>query len=92
MVLKQMGASVWVWEVYNDREGSRTKSESHLRGDHSNWIYRKWRLIEMILGIQDTRIRANTKVSVTGTKKSEVISFLFLILTLSLPSSLKVLA
>ena len=92
MVLKQMGASVWVWKVYNDREGSRTKSESHLRGDHSNWIYRKWRLIEMILGIQDTRIRANTKVSVTGTKKSEVISFLFLILTLSLPSSLKVLA
>jgi len=92
MVLKQMGASVWVWKVYNDQEGSRTKSESHLRGDHSNWIYRKWRLIEMILGIQDTRIRANTKVSVTGTKKSEVISFLFLILTLSLPSSLKVLA
>ena len=46
----------------------------------------------MILGLQDTRIRANTKVSVTGTKKSEVISFLFLILTLSLPSSLKVLA
>ena len=92
MVLKQMGASVWVWEVYNDWEGSRTKSESHLGGDHSNWIYGKWRLIEMILGIQDTRIRANTKISVTGTKKSEVISFLFLTLILSLPSSLKVLA
>ena len=46
----------------------------------------------MILGIQDTRLRANAKVYVTGPKKSEVISFLFLILTLSLPSSLKVLA
>ena len=32
MVLKQMGASVCVWEVYNDREGSRTQSESKLRG------------------------------------------------------------
>ena len=34
MVLKQMGASVSVWEVYNVREGSRTKSESQLRGAH----------------------------------------------------------
>ena len=32
MVLKQMGASVCVWEVYSVREGSRTKSESKLRG------------------------------------------------------------
>ena len=87
-----MGTSVWVWDMYNDWEGSRTKSESHLRGDHSNWIYRKWRLIEMILGIQDTRIRANTKISVTGPRESEVISSLFLTLTLSLSSSLKVLA
>ena len=34
MVLKQTGASVCFWEVYNDREGSRTKSESQLRGAH----------------------------------------------------------
>ena len=92
MVLKQMGASVCAWEVYNVWEGSRTKSESHLRGDYSNWPQGMGRLIEMILGIQDTWIRANKKISVTGPKKSEVISFLFLILTLSLPSSLKVLA
>ena len=32
MVLKQMGASVCVWEVHNDQEGSGTKSEAHLRG------------------------------------------------------------
>ena len=92
MVLKQTGDFVCVWEVYNDWEGSRTKSESHLGGDHSNWIYGKWRLIEMILGIQDTRLRANTKISVTGPNKSEVISSLFLPLCLSLPSSLMVLA
>ena len=46
----------------------------------------------MILGIQDTRIRANTKISVTWPKKSEVISSLFLTLGLSLPTSLMVLA
>ena len=32
MVLKQMGASVYVWEVYKDREESRTQSESKLLG------------------------------------------------------------
>ena len=32
MVLKQIGVSVCVWQVYNDQEGSRTKSESKLRG------------------------------------------------------------
>ena len=46
----------------------------------------------MILGIQDTKIRANKKISVTEPKKSEVISSLFLILTLSLCSSLWILA
>ena len=40
----------------------------------SNWLQGKGRLIEMILGIQDKRIRANTKISVTGPKKSEVIN------------------
>ena len=33
-MLKQIGASFCVWEVYSDREGSRTKSKSQLRGAH----------------------------------------------------------
>ena len=41
MVLKQTGASVCVWEVYNDQEGSRTKSESQLRGAHLHLASRK---------------------------------------------------
>ena len=80
-----MGASLF------GSEGSRTKSESKLREAHSNWLQGKGRLIEMILGIQDTRIKANIKISVTGTKKSEVISSLFLTLALSLPFSLMIL-
>ena len=51
----------------------------------SSWLQGKGRLSEMILGIQDTRLRADTKISVTGPKKSEVISFYF---TLSLFHSL----
>ena len=41
MVLKQTGASVCVWEVYNDWEGSKTKSESQLRGAHLHLASRK---------------------------------------------------
>ena len=41
MVLKQTGAFVCVWEVYNDWEGSRTKSESQLRGAHLHLASRK---------------------------------------------------
>ena len=41
MVLKQRGASVSVWEGYNDWEGSRTKSESQLRGAHLQLASRK---------------------------------------------------
>ena len=51
----------------------------------SIWLQGKGRLSEMILGIQDTRLRANTKTSVTGPKKLEVISSLFHTLTLSFP-------
>ena len=51
----------------------------------SIWLKGKGRLSEMILGIQDTRLRANTKTSVTGPKKLEVISSLFHTLTLSFP-------
>ena len=41
MVLKQMCASVCVWELYNDREAFRTKSESQLRGAHLQLASRK---------------------------------------------------
>ena len=57
---------------------------------NSNWLQGNGRLIEKILGIQDTGIRANTEISVTGPKKSEVISSLFPTLALSLFSSLGV--
>ena len=57
---------------------------------NSNWLQRNGRLIEMILGIQETKIRANKKISLTKPKKLEVISSLFLTLSLSLPSSLGV--
>ena len=32
MVLKQMGASFWVWEVHHNQGGSRTKFEALGRG------------------------------------------------------------
>ena len=51
----------------------------------STWLQGKGRLIEVILGIQDTRLRANTKISLTGPKKSVVISSLFHTLTVSFP-------
>ena len=41
MVLKQTGATVCVWEVHNDQEGSTTKSESQLRGAHLHLASRK---------------------------------------------------
>ena len=41
MVPKQTGASVCVWEVYSDWEGSRTKSESQLRRAHLQLASRK---------------------------------------------------
>ena len=41
MGVKKSGASVSVWEMYNDWEGSRTKSESQLRGAHVQVASRK---------------------------------------------------
>ena len=41
MVLKQTGATVCVWDGYNDQEGSRTKSESQLRGARLHLASRK---------------------------------------------------
>ena len=50
-------------------------SLSHRREEPNfNWLQGKGKLIEMVLGVQETRITANTKISVTGPKKSEVIS------------------
>ena len=40
-MLKQTGATLCVWEVYNDRDRSRTKSESQLRGAHHPLASRK---------------------------------------------------
>ena len=59
---------------------------------NSKWLSGKGELIGRILGIQDTGTRADSKISVTGPKKSEVISFLLFILALSPLSSLTVLA
>ena len=41
MVLKQMGASVWVWEVHNVWEGSGTNSETQVRGAQLQLASRK---------------------------------------------------
>ena len=41
MVLKQMGASFWVWEVHHNQGGSRTKSEPLGRGAQLQLISRK---------------------------------------------------
>ena len=43
MVLNQMGASVCVWEVHNDQEGSCAKSEAQLRGAQLQLASRKGR-------------------------------------------------
>ena len=41
MGVKKSSVSVSVWELYNDWEGSRTKSESQLRGAHLQLASRK---------------------------------------------------
>ena len=89
MVLKQMGASVCVWEVHNDQERSDTKSETQLKGAQLQLASRKQ---GRILGIWDIGTRADPKISMTGPKKSEGISSLFLALALSPLSCLIVLA
>ena len=78
--------------MYNDQKGSRTKSESQLRGAHLQLASRKGETHWNDSGNPGHKIRANTKISVTGHKKSEVISSLFHTLALSHPSSLMVLA
>ena len=70
MMLKQM---VPLCLGVKDLEPSLNQN---LEEPYSNWLQGKGRLIEMILGIQDTRIRANTKISVNGPKKPEVINSL----------------
>ena len=73
-------------------EGSRTKSESKLKGSQLQLASKKWEPHWNDSGNPHTRIRANKKISVTKPKKLEAISSLFLALTLFLPSSLGVLA
>ena len=85
MLLKQTGASVCVWEGYDDWKDLEQSLNHSCEEPTSNWLQGKGRLIEMIVGIQDRRIRANTKFSVTGPRKSEVISSLFHTLTVSFP-------
>ena len=41
MVLKQMDASVCIWEVHNDRGESRTNSESQVREAQLQMAFRK---------------------------------------------------
>ena len=77
MLLKQTGASVCVWEGYDDWKDLEQSLNHSCEEPTSIWLQGKGRLSEMILGIQDTRLRANTKISVTGPKKLEVISFYF---------------
>ena len=43
MVLKQMDASVCIWEVHNDRGESRTNSESQVREAQLQMAFRKGR-------------------------------------------------
>ena len=92
MVLKQMLASVLCGTCTMIGKDIEQNLNQSWKGPNSNWLQGKRRLIGMILRIQNTRLRANTKISVTRSKKLEVISSLFLTLSLSLPSSLMVLA
>ena len=41
MVLKQIGASFWVWKVHNNQGGSRSKSEPQVRGAQLQLVSRK---------------------------------------------------
>ena len=91
MVLKQMVASVFFFFCLGVQYLEQNLNQNW-EEPSSTCLQGKGGLIEMIMGIEDTRIRANTKISVTGSKKSEVISSLFFSLGLSLPSSLMVLA
>ena len=59
---------------------------------NSSWFQGKGRLFRRTLEILYIGTRADRKISVTGPKKSEVISSLFLTLSLSPLSSLMVLA
>ena len=41
MVLKQMGASFWIWQVRHNQGGSRTKFEPQVRGAQLQLVSRK---------------------------------------------------
>ena len=84
-----MSFSLWVWEIQQNWEGySISPSEPHSEKPNSNWFQGKGGLIGRILGIWYKGMRADPKISVTGPKKSEAISSLFLSFPLFLQSSL----
>ena len=91
MVLKQMGVSVWVWEVYNDWEGSRKKSESQLRGAHLQLASRKGETHWNDSGNPVHKTESKYKDLSDWNQEIRSHQF-FLTLALSLPSSLMVLA
>ena len=91
MVLKQMGASVCAWEVYNVWEGSRTKSESQLRGAHLHLASRKGETHGNDFG--NTGHKTQSKYKDLSDWTQEIRSHQFsLTLALSLHTSLMVLA
>ena len=61
MVLKQMGASVCVWEVHNDQEGSCAKSEAQLRGAQLQLASRKGRTYWLDSGDLEHRNQSRSK-------------------------------
>ena len=91
MVLKQMGASV-SGRCTMIGKGLEQSLNHSWEESTSNRLQGKGRLIEMILGIQDTRLTANTKISMTGPKKIRSHQFSISHTHSFIPSSLMVLA
>ena len=91
MVLKQMGVSVWVWEVYNDWEGSRKKSESQFRGAHLQLASRKGEIHWNDSG--NPGLKTKNKYKDLSDWTQEIRSYQFsLTLAVSLPNSLMILS
>ena len=61
MVLKQMGASVWVWEVHNVWEGSGTNSETQVRGAQLQLASKKGETIWKDSGVLGHRNQSRSK-------------------------------
>ena len=61
MVLKQMGASVWVWEVHNVWEGSGTNSETQVREAQLQLASKKGETIWKDSGVLGHRNQSRSK-------------------------------